>query len=62
MECLHNGNCVVKVIGQLLDLHPAPPCDFTTSRQLNSRNPSIEVEWGWDAASGTAFEDAALWR
>jgi hypothetical protein len=31
MECLHQGNRIVKVIGQLLDLHPAPPCDFTVS-------------------------------
>jgi hypothetical protein len=41
MECLHEGNRVVKVSGQLLDVHPAPFRNFTISIQRNSGNPIV---------------------
>jgi hypothetical protein len=46
MECLHESNRVVKVSGQLLDVHPAPFRNFTISIQRNGGNPSIKVVWG----------------
>jgi hypothetical protein len=46
MECLYEGNRVVKAISQLLDVHPAPFRNFTISIQRHSGNPSIKVVWG----------------